>query len=151
MALWALMMAGCTTDTVYNSYQHTPIKGWEKNDTLKFDIPRLAEGGPYALDLGLRINSAYPFMSLTLIVEQTIYPGNRQYRDTLNCPLINENGNMLGQGVSSFQYNFHANRLHLDTGDSLHITVRHDMKREILPGVSDIGIILKHDMPAAAR
>lgn len=25
-------------------------------------------------------------------------------------------------------------------GDSLQISVRHDMKREILPGVSDVGI-----------
>ena len=25
-------------------------------------------------------------------------------------------------------------------GDSIHVAIRHDMKREILPGVSDIGI-----------
>ena len=28
----------------------------------------------------------------------------------------------------------------MNQGDSIHITVRHDMKREILPGVSDIGV-----------
>lgn len=150
-ALATLLMAGCTTDTVYSTYQHTPVKGWEKNDTLAFDIPPLPADGSYALDLGLRINKAYPFMSLTFIVEQTAYPGKRQRRDTLNCPLINENGNMLGQGVSNFQYNFHAGTIQLSTGDSLHITVRHDMKREIMPGITDIGLTLKKERPEAKR
>jgi hypothetical protein len=34
----------------------------------------------------------------------------------------------------------------LNKGDSLEIKIRHDMKREILPGISDIGIMLnKHE------
>ena len=90
-------------------------------------------------------------MGLTLIVEQNIYHNNKHVRsacktDTVNCQLIDKNGVSKGQGISYYQYNFPINVYRLNQGDSIHITVRHDMKREILPGVSDIGVkITKND------
>jgi hypothetical protein len=33
-------------------------------------------------------------------------------------------------------------QLQLQEGDSLHVVVRHNMKREILPGIFDVGIKL---------
>ncbi len=68
------LLSSCNRHTVYDHYSHTPIAGWEKNDTLVFDIPKLTAGGMYQQFLGLRINGAYPFMNLYLIVEQTIEP-----------------------------------------------------------------------------
>ena len=54
--------------------------------------------------------------------------------------LYDEKGNVLGDGVSYFQYNFMLSEVDLREGDSLHVCVRHIMKREILPGISDIGL-----------
>ena len=85
-------------------------------------------------------------MGLTLIVEQTVYHQNRKIPgeckiDTVNCQLIDNNGVSKGQGISYYQYNFPINNIYqMHQGDSIHVTIRHDMKREILPGVSDIGI-----------
>ena len=42
--------------------------------------------------------------------------------------------------MSYYQYQVPVNDITLQQGDSLHICVRHDMKREILPGISDVGI-----------
>ncbi|WP_417163197.1 hypothetical protein [Segatella sp.] len=42
--------------------------------------------------------------------------------------------------MSYYQYNFPINIYQMHQGDSIHVAIRHDMKREILPGVSDIGI-----------
>jgi len=142
----ALSLASCKDSLVYDSYSHTPIAGWEKNDTLTFDIPPLAMAGYYQEQLGLRITGAYPFMGLTLIVEQTIYPNERdkydkiEKIDTIQCDLIDNNGVTKGQGISSYQYNFPVNVYRMNANDSVHVTIRHDMKREILPGISDIGI-----------
>lgn len=136
------LCAACTGGKVYDSYNHTPIAGWEKTDTLAFNVSRLAEGGLYATDLGLRINNAFPFLSLTLIVEQTVFPSMQHRADTLNCRLMDAKGNARGQGVSYYQYHFRVSERALQPGDSLHITVRHDMKREIMPGISDVGIAL---------
>lgn len=136
------MLAACTGNKVYDKYEHTPIAGWEKNDSLTFDIPRMKAPGTYQAQLGLRINGAYPFMGLTLIVRQTVYPGQRTRTDTLRCQLIDENGNAYGQGVNFYQYHYLVNALTLRQGDSLHVSVRHDMKREILPGIADVGFQL---------
>lgn len=87
---------------------------------------------------------------MTLIVNQTIYPANKGQRiertDTVLCQLINQRGENKGQGISYYQYNFPINIYKINRGDSIHIAIRHDMKREILPGVSDIGVkITKND------
>lgn len=132
----------CKQDIIYDQYAHTPIAGWEKNDTLFFDIPPIATSGIYQEDLGLRINGAYPFMGLTLIVIQTTYPEKNKKTDTLECKLIDKNGASTGQGISYHQYNFPINILRLHQGDSVHVAIRHDMKREIMPGISDIGLKL---------
>ena len=44
-------------------------------------------------DLGLRISNEYPFMSLSLIVDQEVSSTHEKRRDTLACDLIS------GQGV----------------------------------------------------
>lgn len=140
-----LSISSCKESLVYDSYSHTPIAGWEKNDTLSFEIPPLAASGNYQEMLGLRITGGYPFMGLTLIVEQTIYPDEKrksekiEKTDTIQCNLLDQNGATRGQGISYYQYNFPINIYLMNEKDSIHVTIRHDMKREILPGISDIG------------
>lgn len=136
-------LSACSDSKVYDHYEHTPLAGWEKNDLLSFSVPAAKEDGLYTTDLGLRINATYPFMSLTLIVDQHILPADTTVSDTLSCDLIDTDGKTHGQGVNFYQYQFHISQLPLHQGDSLQVSVRHDMKREILPGISDIGLIVE--------
>ncbi len=147
MAVMSILCAltSCNKGVVYDQYNHTPLYGWEKNDTLVFDVSPLAQGGHYRQEIGLRTNETFPFKSLSLVVEQTIEPNHRTYIDTLKCKLADDKGNMLGQGISYYQYNFILVDRDLSKGDSLHVTVRHIMKREILPGISDIGFRMYAD------
>lgn len=133
--LWA-----CSTSTIYDTFVHTPLSGWEKNDTLSFSIPPVAESGEYEESIGLRMTGEYPFTSISLITDQMILPDGKTIADTIKCHITDERGNFLGGGVSVFQYSFQLRDISLQRGDSIHITIRHNMKREILPGVSDIGI-----------
>ena len=148
-----LVTASCTGDKVYDKYRNTPLAGWEKNDTLTFSVPRMTKAAQYSSNLMLRINDSFPFMALTLIVEQKVIPGNAVTIDTLRCNLIGKSGNFNGQGVSYYQYTFPVTTMPLVPGDSLQISVRHDMKREILPGISDVGIMIEkaEDMSAIQR
>lgn len=136
----AVALSACGDGVVYDTYNHTQLNGWEKNDTLFFDVPPMVNDGRYRQSLGLRINESYPFTGLTLVVDQTVEPGHRQFTDTVRCRLVDAKGNMLGQGVSYYQYDFIVSDMELHRGDSLHIEVRHIMKREILPGIADIGM-----------
>lgn len=149
------LLVSCQDHRVYDHFEHTPLTGWEKNDSQFFNIPQIVNEDNYNLNLGLRISSIYPYQSLTLIVRQTVYPKTekkgkghqtsavqpqRTYVDTMNCRLISPDGKSRGKGIGSIQYQFHVTNIHLNRGDSVHICVSHDMKQEILPGISDIGI-----------
>ena len=135
-----ILCVACEENRVYHQYRHTPIEGWEKVEALSFDVPPLARAGRYATYLELRANNSYPYMSLALIVEQTVYPSMRQRVDTLTCPLVDSHGNAKGNGVSYRQYRFTVSQTQLREADSLHIAVRHNMQRDILPGIADVGI-----------
>lgn len=156
------LLSSCTSQTKYYHYEHTPVAGWEKNDTISFDVPPLKQEGEYGRTVNLRITGLYPFMKLTLIVEtdcmgRHLQKGRAAYArgayggkkrkgnvscDTLKCTLVSNEGRATGYGVSNYQYQFSMPPRHYHAGDSLHITIRHDMKREILPGISDVGLRL---------
>ena len=139
-ALAIVALAACHTNTVYDHYNHTLIDGWDKNDTLIYHVPKIKEGGVYDEQLCLRINGTYPFMGLTLIVEQRVFPDGRMRVDTLNCKFSDRDGFKMAHGISHSQYCFPIARLQLNANDSLSINVRHDMKRDLMPGISDVGI-----------
>ena len=138
VAFATVVVSACDENTVYDSYVHTPINGWEKNDTLNYSVPPLRDSGSFEEIIGLRINRYYPFTSVSLVVEQRILPGFRFHRDTLRCQFLPDD-NLRGQAVSYSQFDFPLRNLDLRRGDSLVVTIRHAMKREILPGISDIG------------
>ena len=138
-----MVLTGCRRTTVYSHYEHTPVAGWEKTDHLSFVYSPATADGTFREDVGLRINGAYPFMGLTLIVEQQLFPSGMHRSDTLTCKLIDADGTPLGKGVSFYQYRFHLCNMQLSRGDSLHVSIRHNMKREILPGIADVGITLR--------
>lgn len=137
-----VVCASCTNNKVYDHYEHTSVDGWDKGEVLVYDVHALRDSGRYVTDLGLRINGDYPFQNLTLIVEQTILPSQTTYKDTINCALFDKNGTILGQGIDNYQYHYRVSEMILQSDDSLHITVRHDMRREIIPGITDVGIAL---------
>ena len=137
-----LLACACNRQKVFSRFEHIPSNDWEKADTIDFYVPSVAGQGTYEEALHLRINNDFPFQSLTLEVIETVYPENRQKRYTKDCPLIDNNGNKKGAGVSLFQYTYPLDALTLNEGDSVHIAVIHCMAREIMQGVTDVGFSL---------
>jgi gliding motility-associated lipoprotein GldH len=135
-----LLLTACQDNTVYHRYLHTNRAGWERNDTLRFLIPPVKEAGRYSEELGLRTDGNYPFMSLTLIVEQTKGNTGAVRCDTVECKLINNQGRPTGTGINHYQYTFPLATIDLEKEEPLRIVIRHDMKRELLPGITDVGI-----------
>lgn len=135
----ATAIVSCDSQTVYHKYSHTLLAGWEKNDTLIYYVQPVKEPGRYNEEIGLRINDSYPFMSITLVVKQQIFPGKRTKTDTLKCNLTDTKGYTKGHGISYYQFNFPLKQIDLRRGDSIQVSIQHAMKREILPGVSDVG------------
>ena len=38
-----LVLAACNRHLVYDKFMHTPVAGWEKNDTLLFEVPPVSQ------------------------------------------------------------------------------------------------------------
>ena len=138
----ALLLMACDRKTVFDQYVHTPLNGWEKNDTIIFAIDSLAQSGEYVEEIGVRTSTIYPFQSLVLVVQQTVRPSGIVLDTVLNCKLTDDNGQSQGAGIGYRQFSFPLKTVRIEAGDTLHVAVRHNMKREILPGVSDIGFKL---------
>ncbi|WP_253952404.1 gliding motility lipoprotein GldH [Xylanibacter muris] len=136
----AAALMSCNRNTVYDHYEHTPLKGWERMDTLMFGIGPMASAARYNQEIGIRISGEYPFMSVSLIVEQHVFPAGTVRCDTVDCHFIGNDGMIKGRGVGSFQYMFPFAVSDLNEGDSIAVYIRHNMKRETLPGISDVGL-----------
>lgn len=134
----------CKRGVVYDHYEHVSEQGWEKSEIFSFDINPLAEKGAYAPELQLRINNTYPFMAVNMVVETTVLPSGKKFTQYLDCKLTNPRGQQQGNGISSFQYAYPLNTLYLNKGDSLHVSIRHDMMRTPLPGITDVGFMLSN-------
>ena len=152
-ALWTLVVVtflACSGQKVYDSYCHTPLAGWEKNDPVEYDVPPVKVAGDYAAEVGIRITDAFPFTALFLVVTETVVPSNEvgtlscetTTTHVLTCDFMNADGKDAGRGLSYHQFAYPLPSISLQEGDSLHVSIRHDMKREILTGVSDIGLTL---------
>jgi gliding motility-associated lipoprotein GldH len=140
--LTLIVLCGCQHQVAYHEFRHIYEPGWDKSDTIHFDTRSLSAGGSYRLDAELRTDKNYPFQKLTIEIEQTVYPSKEKYHDVIDCDLISEEGVIEGDGISYFQYQFHVRDLSLHQGDSVHICLTHNMKREIMPGITDVGIRL---------
>lgn len=144
--IWALVLGSicilsCDDQRIYDAYEHVPTEGWERNRSFTFAVDKVQKGGEYQQWIGLRAHQAYPFRTVNLIVSQTIFPSKKVLQDTVTCDIINEQGRLDGKkGISSTEIMVPLRKVKLQQGDSLSISVRHDMRRDVLPGISDVGI-----------
>ena len=139
----AWSMTSCSRQqTVYANYAPIDDTTWEKTDTITFDVPPVKAAGTYQEKLGLRLADDFPFLALSMDIEIQVQPKGILHSSQHKFSVIDQGGNPKGKGLSLQQYTFDLGDLELEEGDSLHISMAHNMKREILPGVVDLGIIL---------
>ena len=65
----------CDRHTVYNHYEHVTQGGWEKNDTLFYQVPPVKEAGTYEEIIGIRTDINFPFQSIALNIAQPLVQG----------------------------------------------------------------------------
>ncbi len=133
----------CNEDRVFVAYKSTPIEGWERNGSVAIPVPPLSDDGAYDVSLLLRTDNSFPFKNIIMVVETEVFPSGSFSRDTLECELSDDKGLSLGDGINLYQHSFPVETLNLCAGDSVHFSIRHNMMRDMLPGVSDVGILIE--------
>ena len=141
----ALTMASCDGRKVYDSFAHTPLSGWERNDTVTFCVPAVEEEGTYGLFLNMRTANNFPFTNITMIINRSVSPSGLHCADTMKCVLADRGGHSTGKGINIYQYRFRIASDCLEKGNSLCVKVNHNMRREILPGIADVGLTVERE------
>ena len=117
--------------------------GWDRQDTLVFTTSPMEHAGSYMEEVGLRINSTFPFTELTLIVDQHAIPSNLSRTDTICVCLTDKEGTIQGKGIALYQYCEPLPSMKLLKGDTLTVAIHHNMVRQQLKGITDVGFTLK--------
>lgn len=76
-----------------------------------------------------------------MVVEHIIFPSHSTGHSTIRCRITDDAGNITGkQGISSNDIKYHLGEIEMQKDDSIKIKINHCMRREMLPGLSEIGI-----------
>ena len=133
-------LVSCTGNTLYHSYQSLPVEGWERRDTVCFEVPKAEEDISGTLFIGLRTVAHVGIQDVVLAVEQCDEMGAVCRCDTVRYPLTDTEGNALAGGVNIHQYETKHLPLLLRKGNSTTIRIHHLMRHETLSGLTELGI-----------
>ena len=144
-ALWGIIVGmcavACQPDTLYHTYRTTGERGWTKEDTLEFRIPKELTGRQHRMEMGIKHTESYPYQDLWIGIRRPGSPGLPV--DTLHIFLADSAGRWTGTGMSgsSFQCTSAPVPFTLTDGDTL-LQVIHLMAHRRLPGITDVGLRL---------
>ena len=135
------MLSSCTGSTVLHSYKPLPAEGWDRSDTVCFDVPKAEEDIDGALFIGLRTAAHIGMQDVVLAVEQCDEAAKALHRDTIHYTLTDDEGNATAQGVNYHQYENRQLPFRLQKGKSATVRIYHLMRSEDISGITEVGII----------
>lgn len=137
-----LLCAACTGNTMFHSYKSLPADGWDRRDTVCFQLAKAKEDVCGTLTIGLRTKAHVGIRDIVLAVEQCNEKSEVIRRDTLRCPLTNAEGDALSGGVNLRQYETQGLPFLMREGKSASIRIHHLMRQETMQGITELGIRL---------
>lgn len=142
--LMFIVLSACDTNAVYHSYNHIPIDGWNKSDTLFF-TPTLTDSlKAFQLSIDIRNKDNYPYTNIYLFISHNETDSCVFVTDTLECVLANKEGKWIGTGWGTlYQSSFAYMESFTYKNKNVRFKISHGMKDALLQGVSDIGIHIR--------
>lgn len=145
-AIMTFLTAACTDDSVaYIQFQTIPSEaGLNERDTLHFTVDSIPTDGAYTTYLCIRTNIEYPYRNVSFLVAQTVIDKDsktkRHQRNTISSTVYSESNRHIWPGSAYYNAELPVATANLHHGDSLVIDVKHNMRRETMPGITDLGI-----------
>ena len=138
-----VIIVSCDRKYAAYSYCPTSVSGWNTQDTLRIDIDTIQESGSYSIAIGVRSTRFFPYQILWLQAELELESPRMAFRDTIDCRIADDKGNFLGKGLSLHENVYFLKTVVLHEGQYGRMKLRHIMRRDPLPGISDVGVIIK--------
>lgn len=144
--LWVVVgcmaVMACANRVVMHTYRNIPAEGWDQSDVLTFEVDTMRSSETVKMDIGVRTTNDYPYQKLWIVAETELHNPDTTFTDTVVCTFVDRNGVRNGKGTDTYQYNFHVGERQLNEGQCGRIMIHHIMRREIIPGICDIGVRL---------
>lgn len=137
-----IIVCSCSRQPAFLRYKAIDDGQWERGAAQQFATTIPADGD-YDITLLLRLERTFPFLNLNLIADETVFPSLDHCSTPVTIDLSGSRGTIVDDGISLLQYAAPVATQHFSRGDSLQISVRHDMRCGILPGVVDVGVCLE--------
>jgi hypothetical protein len=164
-----------TADHPY-TYRSVDARGWLASDTLSFDFPAAAADQADA-SLSLRLLDSYPYRRLQLsLTVQELHPLRRRFtihrqvdsqghtlqadtlsyvvqrirtlqRQTIDIDLFDEENQPLGSSLPRIRIDHSLGTLPLAPDHRHRILITHRMRDPLLPGITDVGLLLHPSSP----
>lgn len=140
LPLIALSLAACTDSTLLHRYKPLPAEGWDRSDTVCFELPKAEADIDGTLFIGLRTKASIGYRDIVLAVEQHLEAPAAYRCDTVRYPLTDAEGFALSPGVNHHQYETQQLPFHLQKGESGTVRIHHLMRHEVISGITEVGI-----------
>jgi len=136
------LLYGCYSGTIYSHYEPVPLDGWWNTDTIRFELGPVMDGGTFHDEVTLRTTTAYPYTQLAVVVRQQVIPNGEARTDSITLLLTDNQGNPSGVGTIHRHHSLELRPLHIEKDQQLAVSIYHNMKKECLSGITDIGITI---------
>lgn len=138
----ACLFTACDTQTAYHHYESVAPEGWARQDTLTFAIDTIIQRGNYDATLCIRTNATYPFRNLAVRTAINISPRDTTVSRQMEMTLRQVDEHKDRSSITYFTHHEPIATLALQPGDSITVKVTHNMRREVMQGITDVGIKL---------
>lgn len=145
--LIGLATAACSEHKViYHEYHSISSAGWEKKDTLIYQIPATDSAHVVRLYAEIRNGLNYPYSDLYLVIKQNMADSLKWQTDTIKFQLADSLGKWIGTGGENYyQSEQPVCNITLPKHPFLRtIRVSQGMKDNKLIGITDVGFRIEY-------
>lgn len=144
LLLVASVLYACNEHTVYHAFQSIPIEGWQRKDTLLFNVEVPDSQTYYKLSIEVRNRNNYPYQNINLSLSYCDSLCHIQVSDTIHLTLADKEGKWMGDGWGGlYQTAFSAGSVRIGNSGTYYFKIAYTLSDQILQGINDIGIKLE--------
>lgn len=142
LLLW--LAVACDTRTVYHEFRSLPASGWERGDTLTYEVQVTDSALAYRLFVEVRNSNSYPYRNLPLSLLREAPDSTGATLDTFQLMLADSTGIWRGTGWGGLYLSlFSCREVEILRPGIYRFKLVHRLPDDKLPGITDVGIRLE--------
>lgn len=139
-------MMGCHDGLFYSQYKSPNEKGWNKKNSLVYDLPKVEEESAFDVNVGIRIWENFEYKSIILI--SRLYEDKKMVSvDTLYYNFYDSSDKSTGKGVGIVEHTKTLDHKYvLKPKHKYKVKINHHMLHNPITRVDNVGVSLNYDL-----